>query len=107
MRSHRQAWLAFLRRVVAASGAALMLALSILAASPSLHGTLHETDHQEASDAGCIVAQFAGGVAVPAQATAPLPEAAAAERRIDANANDHFGASPRFLHPPERGPPAS
>lgn len=98
------------RRLLAAGGAALVLALTIFAACPTAHASLHDAGcphHQPDNDEGCAVTIFASGVSLPVgpMATAPvvfLPRAVPV-----APAADVFLVSPRYLRQPERGPPAS
>ena len=100
----RSPWKETLRRIMAVGCALLVFALGIFAASPTLHHQLHAGPHAT-SDDGCAVTLFASGVAVTlpvtAQPPAPaewgvLPGAVAAEILLD---------SPRYLLPPECGPP--
>jgi len=63
----------YLRRLFAAGGAALVLALAVFAASPELHHWLH-ADAGPASDDECAVTLFASGVSIaPAAIPVPLP----------------------------------
>jgi hypothetical protein len=89
---------------VAIGCALLVFALGIFAVSPSLHDQLHAGTHVS-SDDGCAVTLFAFGVSVTLPLTAQppvsagwgvLPAVAAAEILVD---------SPRFLLPPQCGPP--
>jgi hypothetical protein len=96
---------AFLHRLMASGGAALVLALAVFAASPDLHAWLHVDSG--AGDDECAVALFAGGVAAPASALTialtTIEWKVPAYRSVD----ELFLASPRYLHQPERGPPLS
>jgi hypothetical protein len=96
------------RRVMAAGCAALVLALTVFAASPVAHDWLHvDADAgQSSGDDACAVALFSGGVALPLGGVAvPLPAewhnpvATEAVRTVCL-------ISPRYLRQPERGPPA-
>jgi hypothetical protein len=95
----------FWRRLVAAGGAALVLALVIFTGSPDLHHELHEGTSATTAE-GCAIDLFASGVSLPLGAiVAPWPGVAwhdAAPVHTDAI----WLRSPRYLHPPERGPPA-
>jgi hypothetical protein len=101
----RASFAEFLRRLFAAGGAALVLALTVFAASPALHELLHgatETTHDDA----CPVVLFAHGTDVPCDAIAvPLPAVVTANP-APLVAREIFVAPPRYLRQPERGPPA-
>jgi hypothetical protein len=93
-----------LRRLFAAGGAAVVLLLAILAASPALHAWIHADSHAESDD--CAVVLFASGVTLAATAIAislPPREWAVVQ---PVEARDFFPAAPRYLRQPERGPPA-
>lgn len=101
------ATVASLRRLLAAGCAAMVLALTIFAASPVAHDWLHaDDDHAAAHVAdGCAVVLFAAGVSLPlAPITAPLP-GEAPHLGAPATAVEVFLVSPRYLRQPERGPP--
>lgn len=105
-RAHRTPFADFLRRLVAAGGAVLVLALTVFAASPALHGHLHDATHTE-HDESCPIVLFAGSAEAPAaplSAPAPRPTTRTLAPAI---ARELFLSPPRCLHPPERGPPAS
>ena len=96
----------FLRRVCGAGSAALVLALTVFAACPQLHDWLHHGESAGGDD-GCAIALFANGVSQPLGAIAvAAPVAAWCEQALPA-ATEIFWAAPRYLHLPERGPPAS
>lgn len=99
------AWTDPLRRLMAAGGALLVLALTVLAANPRLHEKLHADDPAPHTD-GCAVVLFANGVALTVALTPALP--AVAEWRVTPAAvvTEIFLAAPRYLRQPERGPPA-
>jgi len=98
-----------LRRILAASCAALVLALTLFAASPVAHAWLHSDDsdhagHPAAAD-NCAVVIFANGVA-PDLGQLALGAPVAVPRAVSpATADDVFLVSPRYLRQPERGPP--
>jgi hypothetical protein len=95
-----------LRCLLAAGCAALVLALTIFAASPVAHDWLHlDTDGAAQSDDGCAVKLFAAGVSVPlAPISVPVP--GETPRVISpATATEVLLVSPRYLRQPERGPP--
>ena len=94
-----------LRRVCAAGGAALVLALTIFAASPVAHDWLHSNATAEA-EAGCAVVLFAGGVSLPLAAPVVVAPIATAREVIFASARSVFLVTPRYLRQPERGPPS-
>lgn len=93
-----------LHRLVAAGAAAVILALTVFAASPAAHDSLHDDCHAPHDD-GCAVVLFANGLSLPLA----LPTLAAPEcgRRgiTAATAAEVFLVSPRYLRQPERGPP--
>ena len=106
-------------RMLSAVCAALVLALVMLGASPAAHQWLHASDaaHACAKHAAkapapgvehdCAIVLFAHGVEnSTGQITAGLPRIRAERIAFLASAELHL-ASPRFLLPPERGPPAS
>lgn len=95
-----------LRRLLAAGSAALVLALTVFAASPSAHGMLHDHDGAIHADDTCAVVLFAGGVSLPLETPAPLPPVVAWQPLVPAIAEEIFFTSPRYLHQPERGPPS-
>ncbi|HWA86530.1 MAG TPA: hypothetical protein VG710_09930 [Opitutus sp.] len=106
MRDPRQPSLpSFLHRSLAAGSAVLVFALGLFAASPLLHEHLHGHAGLPAGDT-CAVALFANGISAPvAFATPPPPVAEWHEARVAASI-EIFLDSPRYLHRPERGPPA-
>ncbi len=96
----------FLHRWLAASAAALVLALGVFAASPQLHKWIHG-DGGLPKDDECAVVLFASGVSSPVAAIlVPLPPIAW-QSYAHATRAEIFLASPRYLHQPERGPPLS
>lgn len=104
---HLPARFASLRRLIAAGCAALVLALTIFAASPVAHDWLHVDDDHAAAhvDDGCAVVLFAAGVSLPlAPITAPLPGEAMHVGSLGAPVEIVL-VSPRYLRQPERGPP--
>jgi len=91
-------------RFFAAAGVALMLLLTVAAASPALHQWLHGESAPDASD-NCAVVLFASGVTLAAAVIAvAAPRIAWSEVRAHAVA-EIFLVSPRYLRQPERGPP--
>jgi hypothetical protein len=100
---HRLALPAWPHRLVAASCAALVLALSVLAASPQLHKWLHAD--ADASDHECAVTLFNHGVA---QAAAEIAVAVVSMRWVgilDALPASLDLVAPRFRLSPGRAPP--
>jgi len=95
-----------LRRLFAASSAALVLALTIFAASPQAHHWLH-VDNAIGADDGCAVVLFANGVSLPLGPLHVLPPREASAPAAAAVAAEVLLVSPRYLRQPERGPPAS
>ena len=97
-----------LRRWLAAGSAALVLALTIFAASPSAHHLLHDDDHQHAvAEDGCAVVMFAGGVSLPVAPLSITPPTTVTQSLTPIQAADALLISPRYLRQPERGPPVS
>ncbi len=94
------------RRFVAVLSAALLLLLSASAVSPALHDHLHdhETDHTSPSHV-CAVALFATGLVLSFATLAVAPRSTPFAL-LPTDASSVCFASPRHLHPPERGPPA-
>jgi hypothetical protein len=108
------------RRLLAAGAAALVLALTIFAASPTAHAWLHAEapahaghkhcpDHDrpaEDTEHGCAVVLFAGGVSLPVAPAALVPPRVRVQGIAPATAAEFYLVSPRYLRQPERGPPA-
>ena len=95
------------RRGLALGCAALVLALSVFAASPSAHGLLHDDDHQHALfDDACAVVMFASGVSLPFATSVTAPPSDLVQRVKPGAAAEVFLVSPRYLRQPERGPPS-
>jgi hypothetical protein len=94
-----------LHRALAVVCAALVFALGLFSASPTLHRHLHDAgdawDHDQ-----CAIVQFANGVSVPVAVTVPLPGICAPRPTETAPAVEICFDSPRYLLRPERGPPA-
>ena len=84
--------------------AALVLVLSVFAASPELHDWLHHGDAPTAGD-HCAVVLFASGVSLALDAPFVVPPSAVQHREPRALVREIFLASPRYLRQPERGPP--
>ena len=95
-----------LRRGRATGCAVVVFALGLLAASPALHGELHHGTPAPAGDA-CAVALFAGGVALAVPVFAPPPHSTDHHAPRVVVRAEILLDSPRYLHRPERGPPAS
>lgn len=95
----------FLRRLIAAGAAAVVLALAVLASSAELHGRLHAAD-QPCGEDGCAVVLFAGGVSLPLEPVAARPPCGAGDLQPAARRAEIFLPKPRYLRQPERGPPA-
>jgi hypothetical protein len=100
--------------------AALVLVLTLLAASPAAHLWVHSVagthtcpDHpapepvDSAGEHDCAVVLFASGVDTPVAAIMLVPPRVVAQDNAPANAAEVFLVSPRYLRQPERGPPAS
>lgn len=105
-------------RLLAATVAALVLLLSVLAVSPQLHADLHACGHDHGhshhhevpasdfdSDPGCVVTLFGQGItAGPAPVSLATP-AAALVAPIFFRPSEVAVSPPRYLHQPGRGPP--
>ena len=97
-----------LRRAAAAGCAALVLALTILAASPGAHGLLHDGGHDDGhNDHSCAVVMFANGVSLTVAPDAIVPPTIVVQGMSPVAAARIFLVSPRYLRQPERGPPVS
>ena len=100
-----------LRRLGAAGVAALVLALSVFAASPTAHEWLHECEHapatEQSSEDACAVVLFASGVSMPIDRIAVREPMAVVDAISPVTAAAVYLISPRYLRRPERGPPAS
>ena len=83
----------------------MVLLLTLLAASPDLHRLFHDHDDSAAED-GCAVVLFSHGVSAVAD-TAILASVPMDWHRAHRTAvAEIFLSTPRYLHQPERGPPA-
>jgi hypothetical protein len=85
---------------------ALVLALTVFAASPKLHDLLHDEDGCN-DGSTCAVVLFAHGVSVPVALQAERPMIAAWHETIHETPERIFLAPPRYLRQPERGPPVN
>lgn len=89
--------------------AGLVLALSLLAAAPSLHERLHPRDPAKAAaahdDAGCAVTLFGHGVTTPPDLPRVAAPAAAWHAGTPRVGEDLRLSAAPHLHPPGRGPP--
>ncbi|MDB6127832.1 MAG: hypothetical protein JWM35_1728 [Verrucomicrobia bacterium] len=93
------------RRAIAATSIALVLLLTALSASPDLHRLFH--DHADGGvDDGCAVVLFSHGVSAVADTAILAATPMVWHRAERATVAEIFLATPRFLHQPERGPPA-
>lgn len=97
----------FFRRFVAAIGVALVLVLGSAAVSPLLHEHLHD-DASATSDTphACAVVLFASGVTFALAASAVTAPRTTERERAVPQTTEIFRITPRYLHQPERGPPA-
>jgi hypothetical protein len=104
-------------RLLAGAGVLLVLALTVLAASPAAHAWAHGRsgnchDHPDPGnpgpaddDSGCAVVFFASGLDVPAEPGALLPPTSVAGGVLPVTAAEPLLSRPRYLRLPERGPP--
>lgn len=96
------------RRLLAGGCAALVLALTIFAASPSAHALLHDDEHQHAVvEDACAVVMFASGVSLPVAPASITPPTVVVNSFSPVRAAEVLLVSPRYLRQPERGPPVS
>ena len=103
--SRRRSALISLHRLVAAGGVALVLALTVLAVSPSLHAWLHGEKQLDADD-GCAVVLFVQGVTAGLAAIVAVVGALRVlAEELPAPRQLLLGA-PRFQFPPGCGPPS-
>ena len=93
-----------LRRLAAAGCIALVFALGVFAASPSLHALLHQCG-QSLDDDGCAVVLFANGVSAPLAMIAVPPAPAEWQEWSFSGSTNRFRDSARYRLPPGRGPP--
>ena len=93
-----------LHRLLAAGGVALVLLLSVLAASPGLHAWLHgnagETDHE------CVITLFQHGVVATTAEVVLVFVALVLLAWIAAAPSALCLAPPRYWLPPGHAPPA-
>ncbi|MFM8618059.1 MAG: hypothetical protein ACKOE8_04945 [Opitutaceae bacterium] len=104
-------------RLLAGAGVLLVLALSVLAASPAAPAWAparadacaahaHPPSSQNTDDdSGCAVVLFASGLDVPAEPGALLPPASVIGGVLPVTAAELLLSRPRYLRLPERGPP--
>ena len=91
--------------------AGLVLTLALLSVSPDLHERLHggEPHHPEAAglgdDNGCVVHLFAHGITPPLALISVSPLTAHRTESPALIQPRLYLSAPRYLHPPERGPP--
>jgi hypothetical protein len=93
-----------LHRLTAAGAAALILLLTVLAASPQAHEEIHHDCHHD-EDHACAVVLFAQGVWASLDVLAvPRPDVAWCEF-VPLSRPELRLVTPRYLRQPERGPP--
>ena len=93
------------RQILAGVSVALLLLLSVLAASPSLHRALHaDADHDSHE---CAVVLFASGVTLALGTFVVAAPAAVWRVQPAVVLSELLLASPRYLRQPERGPPVA
>lgn len=93
------------RRFIAIGAAALVLTLSVLAASPAAHERLHHDCLQDTTHA-CAVVLFAQGIWSALSSVAIAAPAIVWCEFILLPRPELRLATPRYLRQPERGPPA-
>ena len=93
-----------IRRLFSAGASALVLLLTVLAASPELHAWVHG-DAAGHDDSGCVIALFGHGVSLAAGGdtlvVTPMEWQAAPPPAVE----ELLLTAPRYLRQPERGPP--
>lgn len=94
----------YLRRIVGAGLAVMVLLLTVCAASPTLHEEMHCAG-ESGSDDQCAVVLFTNGVSLPAEPITFAPTWSVQCASVVSTAEGLFLVSPRFLRQPERGPP--
>jgi len=94
-----------LHRLLAAGCAALILLLTVLAASPDLHQRFHHESQPDRDDA-CAVVLFSLGLTSAAAATTLVVVARCLAEKVAATPAGLDLAAPRFQLPPGCGPPA-
>jgi hypothetical protein len=104
--SHRSPTLSPLQRLLAAGAVALILALTVLAVSPTLHAWLHGESQLDPNDS-CAVVLFAHGLTPALAALVLLALALAPPRAVFPLPAPILAAAPAFDLPPGCGPPAS
>ncbi|MGD0539871.1 MAG: hypothetical protein ABSC03_19755 [Verrucomicrobiota bacterium] len=101
---HLRASPPFLHRLLAAGGVALVLLLSVLAASPGLHAWLHsnagETDHE------CVITLYQHGVVAAAAEVVLVVVARVLLARVPQAPAELRLSPPRYWLYPGRAPPA-
>jgi hypothetical protein len=95
-----------LQRLLAAGAVALVLALTVLAVSPTLHAWLHGESQLDPNDS-CAVVLFAHGLTPALTALVLLALARAQRRAVLPLPAPVLVAAPAFDLPPGCGPPAS
>jgi riboflavin biosynthesis pyrimidine reductase len=94
----------FLHRLLAVGAVALVLLLTVLAASPELHARLHgnagEADHE------CVITLYQHGVVAATAAVALLVVALVLPARVAAAPAALDLGPPRYWLPPALAPPA-
>jgi NAD/NADP transhydrogenase beta subunit len=101
---HSRASRRFLHRLLAAGGVALVLMLSVLAASPTLHAWLHCSAGQ--ADHECAITLYQQGVAAAGIGIILAAVALVVLARVVTTPADlHLAPSPYWL-PPGHAPPA-
>ena len=102
---HSARFIDLLRRLLAVGSVLLVLALGAFAQDTSLHRQLHDATATAASDDGCIVDLFASGVSLFVASAAIPPVMLEWQDARPVATPEIFLDSPRYLLPPERGPP--
>jgi hypothetical protein len=93
------------RRFLAAGAAALVLTLTVLAASPQAHEHVHNDCHHDETHS-CAVVLFAQGLWTSLEVLAvPAPDFVWSEF-VPLSRPELRLVTPRYLRQPERGPPA-
>ena len=92
------------RRFAAGAAAALVLALTILAASPQAHEHIHHDCHHDEAHS-CAVVLFAQGIWTSLDFVAVVAPPLAWTEFVPISRPELRLVAPRYLRHPERGPP--
>ncbi|MGC4074850.1 MAG: hypothetical protein QM760_20605 [Nibricoccus sp.] len=95
-----------LRRILAAGAVALVLTLTILAASPEAHEHVHHDCHND-EDHSCAVVLFSQGLWTTFDVVEVIAPSPTWSDHLPVSRPELRLVAPRYLRQPERGPPVS